>query len=134
MTHPDHADKAKFFGTLAGLRVMAIALDMADHPECPKSDIALNSTQTWIKVGAAPWIPCDRPHRVRLWSDPVGSPWCVADLPGIFEECEVYDVQDEDWPEPRTAILDDRHWNVNRPAAIKAAVRRYVAQAVGERP
>lgn len=133
MTHPDHADKAKFFGTLAGLRVMAIALDMADHPERPKSDLALNSTQTWIKVGAAPWILCDRPHRVRFWCDPVGSPWCLADLSGIFEECEVYDVQDEDWPEPRASISDDRHWNVSLPAAIKAAVKRYVAQSVGEK-
>ena len=133
MTHPDHADKARFFGTLAGLRVVAIALDMADHPERPKSDLALNSTQTWIKVGAAPWIPCDRPHRVRLWSDPVGSPWCPADLPGIFEECEVYDVQDEDWPEPRVSIRDDRHWSVSLPATIKAAIKRYVAQAVGEK-
>jgi hypothetical protein len=132
MTHPDHADKAKFFGTLSGLRVMAITLDMADHPERQKSDIALNSTQAWIKVGAAPWIPCDRPHRVRLWSDPVGSPWCLADLPKIFAECEVYQIEDCDWPEPPT-VLDDRHWNVNLPAAIKAAVKRYVAQAVGEK-
>jgi hypothetical protein len=62
----------------------------------------------------------------------VGSPWCLADLPKIFAECEVYQIEDCDWPEPPT-VLDDRHWNVNLPAAIKAAVKRYVAQAVGEK-
>ena len=131
MTHPDHAGKAKFFGTIAGLRVEAMALDCADHPERPKSPVGVNGTHTWVKVGAAPWVRCDRPHRVRLWSDPVGSPWLRADLIGILTECEVYEIGDGDWPEAPT-VLDDHHYRVTLPAAVKAAVTRYAAQAAGE--
>ena len=87
MTHPDHAAQARHFGTIAGLRVEAMALDCADHPERPKSPVAVNGIHTWVKVGAAPWVP---------------------------------------------TVLDDHHYRVALPAAIKVAVTRYAAQAVGE--
>ena len=131
MTHPDHAAQARHFGTIAGLRVEAMALDCADHPERPKSPVGVNGTHTWVKVGAAPWVRCDRPHRVRLWADPAGSPWLRTDLIGILTLCEVYEIEDGDWPEVPT-VLDDHHYRVTLPTAIKAAVARYAAQAVGE--
>jgi hypothetical protein len=61
----------------------------------------------------------------------VGSPWLRTDLIGILTECEVYEIGDGDWDEVPT-VLDDHHYRVTLPAAVKAAVTRYAAQAAGE--
>lgn len=133
MIHPDHAAHVRHLGTLAGLPVEAIALDCADHPELPKSLVGVNGTHTWVKVGAAPWVRCDRSARLGMWSDPDGSPWVPSDLAAILTLCEVYEIRAEDWPEPPT-VLDEHHYTVSLPAAIRVAVARYVAQAMGRNP
>lgn len=133
VTHPDHADKVRNLGTIAGLRVHAITLDCADHPERPKSPVGVNGSTTWVQVGAAPWVRCDRSVRLSLWSDPLGSPWNLSDLAAILAECEVYEIRDEDWPDPPD-VLDVHHYTVRLPTAIRTAVARYVTQALGGMP
>ena len=79
--HPDHLGRTQTAGTLAGYQVQTISLDMADHPERPKSCMALNSSQTWARWSEGEWV---RTNRVSRNLDLLSVEWSAADAAEVW--------------------------------------------------
>lgn len=109
--HPDHLGRTQTVGFLVGYPVQTISLDMADHPERPKSAMALNSSQTWARWSEGEWV---RTNRVSRNLDLLSVEWSAADAAEVWGALiggqGYIPVAEADCADPERRAMAERDW------------------------